>query len=91
MKMMTKSKRAEFPCNRKWSLRAELGKDFSSMRHKHNPPAPFNCSLLEQRWVTLWVSNKLTYCMNLSKSGLTDPVLCLLLSSPHPVIAMALQ
>lgn len=25
MKMMTKSKRAEFPNNRKWGLRAELG------------------------------------------------------------------
>lgn len=37
MKMMTKSKRAEFLCKRKWGLRAELGKDFSSMRHKHNP------------------------------------------------------
>lgn len=57
---ITKSKRADFLCKRKWGLRAELGKDFSSMRHKHNPPALCNCSLLEQCWVILWVSNKLT-------------------------------
>ena len=60
------------------------------MRHKHSPLALFNCSLLEQCWVTLQVSNKLTYCMNPSKSGLTDPALSLLVLLPRPVVAMAL-